>query len=66
MSRNLVKTIIERAADTDLTIVGATGQRRLLQLTRGSLPEMLAQRLHGPLIMVKAKTPVKSWLNRWV
>ena len=66
VSRNLVKTIIERAADTDLTIVGATGQRRLLQLTRGSLPEMLAQRLHGPLIMVKAKTPVKSWLNRWV
>ena len=52
--------------ECDLIVDGATGERRWRQFTMTTIPELLASRTDKPLIMVKAKTAVKSWLNRWV
>jgi nucleotide-binding universal stress UspA family protein len=66
VSRDVAKAVVEESAGADLVIVGATGERKLRRFTVGSLPETLAEELDCPLIMVKARTPVEGWLNRWL
>jgi amino acid transporter/nucleotide-binding universal stress UspA family protein len=66
VSKNVEDAVAEQAEECDLVIVGATGGRRLRQLAVGSLPETLASRISSPLIMVKARTPVKSLVDRWL
>jgi len=66
VSRKILDAILEETASRDLIIVGATGERRLRQFAVGSLPEELAEKTSCPMIMVKAKTPVESLVNRWV
>ena len=57
---------VEEAAEHDLVIIGAAGERRFRQLSHVSLPEAVAREVDCPLIMVKAKTPVKALVNRWL
>ncbi|MCF7854155.1 MAG: universal stress protein [Candidatus Pacebacteria bacterium] len=58
--------ILAEAAKYDLIVIGATGHHRLQTFAFSALPDALAQRLDTPLVMVKAKTPVKSLVDRWM
>jgi amino acid transporter/nucleotide-binding universal stress UspA family protein len=65
VAREVLDTIVAAGQDADLIVVGATGERRFTQFAVGSLPEELAERCDGALIMVKAATRVKGFVNRW-
>ncbi len=66
VSKNVLDILVQESEEADLVIIGATGERHLLQFTRSPLPERLAKAISKPLIMVKAGTPVKSLVNRWI
>jgi amino acid transporter/nucleotide-binding universal stress UspA family protein len=65
VSREVVETIVNAGQEADLIVVGATGEHRFTQFAVGSLPEALAERCSGAMIMVKAATRVKGFVNRW-
>jgi amino acid transporter/nucleotide-binding universal stress UspA family protein len=68
VAKNALSTIADAAADADLTIIGATERPSIFRTMRhNQLLSIIEKRLHEkPLIMVKAGTPVESFLNRWV
>ncbi len=65
ISRDVEETIVQAGQEADLIVIGATGERRVMQFAVGSLPEALAERCSGALVMVKAATRVTGFLNRW-
>ncbi len=66
ISRDLLKTLLEETQHHDLVVIGATEDPLFRQRVIGSLPEDLARRCRNPLIMVKAKHPLKSFIKRWL
>jgi nucleotide-binding universal stress UspA family protein len=66
IERDYLKALLEEAQHHDLVVVGATGDPVFRQRVIGSLPEELARRFTKPLVMVKAKHPVKSFIKRWL
>lgn len=65
ISRDRLNRIIEESANYDLVIIGASRDPEFRQRVLGSLPEALARRCSVPLIMVKAKHPMQSFIKRW-
>lgn len=66
ISRDRYKTLLEEAEQHDLIVIGATRDPLFRQRVMGSLPEELARNCKKPLIMVKAKHPIKSFIKRWM
>ena len=66
VSRDILQTLIDEAEHHDLVVVGATEDPLFRQRFMGSLPEELAKKCQKPLIMVKAKHPIKSLIKRWI
>ena len=66
VSKNFVEAIIGEANewDYDLVIIGATRDKILKQLIRGSLPEEIARRIQKPLVMVNATGGFKLFMRR--
>lgn len=66
ISRDLLKTLLEEADHHDLVIIGATRDPLFRQRVMGSLPEEFARVCEKPLVMVKAKHTIQSFIKRWV
>jgi nucleotide-binding universal stress UspA family protein len=66
IERDRFKTLLTEAEQHDLVIIGATRDPVFRQRVIGSLPEELARHCKKPLIMVKAKHPIKSFIKRWL
>ena len=66
ISKNFVEAITKEAneGDYDLVIIGATRERMLKQLIRGSLPEEIARYIKKPLVMVNATEGFKLFMKR--
>jgi APA family basic amino acid/polyamine antiporter len=60
------EAILEEAKNCDLLVIGATDGSVLRQFTGVPLPEAVARQTDIPLIMVKAGTVVKTWVERWL
>jgi len=65
-SNDVGGAILAEAADYDLVVLGCTREPLLQQVTRTSLPELIAQRCQTPLAMVKDSGGLRSWLQRWL
>jgi amino acid transporter len=60
---HVVDRIVEMSADYDLTIVGAAREGWLRKLVAGTVPERIARRSEGRLLLVKhRRSPVQSWM----
>ncbi|MBW2112520.1 MAG: amino acid permease [Deltaproteobacteria bacterium] len=66
VSRDLLGSLLHEAGDYDLVVIGATEDPLFRQRFIGSLPEEFARRCGKPLIMAKARHPVKSFIRRWI
>ena len=66
ISHERLKTILEEAKHYDLVIIGATRDPIFRQRVMGSLPEILARHCEKPLVMVKAKHTIRSFIKRWI
>ncbi|WP_254526052.1 amino acid permease [Natrinema caseinilyticum] len=58
-------TIVERAENHDVTIVGSSREGLLQQLVFGSVPEETGRRANGAVIMAKRYVGIKSRVTRW-
>lgn len=63
---NVAEAILEEAENHDLIILGSTREPLIKQLTRDSVSHAVAQRCPKPLMIVKAKAGLKSWIKRWL
>jgi len=63
---NLLKTLLREAEHYDLIVIGASQEKLFQRIVMGRLPEEFAHRCQKPLVMVKASSPVKSMLSRWI
>ena len=66
IARDRFKILLEEAEQHDLVVIGATRDPVFRQRVMGSLPEKIARHCKKPLIMVKAKHPIKSFIKRWM
>jgi amino acid transporter/nucleotide-binding universal stress UspA family protein len=66
ISRNRLASLLEEANRHDLVVLGATRDPVFRQRVLGSLPEEFARHCQKPLVMVKAKHPIKSLIKRWI
>jgi len=66
IARDRFNILREEAEQHDLVVIGATREPVFRQRVMGSLPEELARHCKKPLIMVKAKHPIKSFIKRWI
>jgi nucleotide-binding universal stress UspA family protein len=66
IARDRFKILLKEAEQHDLMVIGATRDPMFRQRVMGSLPEELARNCKKPLIMVKAKHPIKSFIKRWI
>jgi nucleotide-binding universal stress UspA family protein len=66
ISRDLLMSLLEEADHHDLVIIGATREPLFRQRVMGSLPEEFARYCRKPLVMVKAKHTLQSFIKRWI
>jgi len=66
ISRDLLKTLLQEAEQYDLVVIGATEDPLFRQRFIGSLPEEFARHCGKPLVMAKAKHPIKSLIRCWI
>ncbi len=66
VSKNVVEAIVQETneGDYDLVIIGASRERQLKQMVRGSIPEQIARRCRKPLIMVKSVEGLRLFIKR--
>jgi len=65
IARDRLGSIIDETASYDLVVIGATRDPLFRQRVMGSLPEEIARKCRIPLVMVKAKRPLQSFIRRW-
>lgn len=63
---DVAATIVERSADHDVTIIGASREGLLQQLVFGAIPEDVGRQAKGTVIMAKRNLGITSRLTRWV
>jgi nucleotide-binding universal stress UspA family protein len=56
--------VLKEAKNYDAVVIGATGHATYQQILFGSIPETIAKRSDGPVILVKHHHPVKALLRR--
>jgi nucleotide-binding universal stress UspA family protein len=52
--------------DYDLVVLGATREPLLRQITRATVPDLVARRCAKPLVMVKASGGIRGWIKRYI
>ena len=62
---DVANVIVERSADHDLTIIGATREGLLQQLVFGAIPEGVGRRAENTVIMAKRNLGITSRVTRW-
>lgn len=62
---DVADTIVDRSSAHDLTIVGATRESLLQQLTFGAIPEEVGRRISTPVVMTKRNLGIGSRVQRW-
>ena len=62
---DIVRTIVDRSDEYDLTIVGATREGLLQQFVFGAIPEQIGWQAENIVIMAKRNTDITSRLSRW-
>ncbi|WP_096391576.1 amino acid permease [Halopenitus persicus] len=62
---NIGDSIVEEAADHDLTIIGASREGLLQQVVFGAIPEEVGRRADSTVIMVKRNLGIASRITRW-
>ncbi|MBL7177255.1 MAG: amino acid permease [Desulfobacteraceae bacterium] len=65
ISRDRLNSVQEESKDYDVVIIGATRDPLFRQRVMGSFPEEFARHCQIPLIMVKAKHTLQSFIKRW-
>lgn len=63
---DVADTLVERSAEHDLTIVGATREGLLQRLVFGATPEAVGRRARGTVIMAKRDLGLRSRVSRWL
>lgn len=63
---DVVEGILGAAAGYDILMVGAAGGSIYPQILFGNIPESLATRYQGPVMMVKSHHPIKALMGRLV
>lgn len=63
---DVVEEIVDRSGGHDLTIVGATRESLLQQLVFGAIPEEVARRADGTIIMAKRNLGITGWVRRYL
>jgi amino acid transporter len=66
ISRERLKALLDEADRYDLVVIGAAKEGLFQRMVMGSLPEEFARRCEKPLIMVKARHPIKSFVMQWM
>jgi basic amino acid/polyamine antiporter, APA family len=66
VARDRLKALLDEAEKHDLVIIGATGDPLFRQRVSRSLPEEFAGSCTKPLVMIKAKHPIRSFIKRWL
>lgn len=61
---NIVDAIIDRAADHDLTVIGATREGLLQRLVFGTIPEQVAEGVESTVILTRRNLGITSRLKR--
>jgi nucleotide-binding universal stress UspA family protein len=61
-----MKILLEEAQHHGLIIIGATRDPLFKQRVTASLPEAFVRDCKTPLVLVKAKQPIKSFAKRWI
>ncbi|UWG47003.1 Amino acid transporter [Halanaeroarchaeum sp. HSR-CO] len=62
---DVVGTIVEKTAEYDLTLIGATREGLFQQLLFGALPETVAERAQSTVIMTKRNLGIGTRVKRW-
>ena len=62
---DVVETILAAADEHDLLVLGSTAETRLQKMHHLPIPETIAHRHEGALIMCRANKGLQSWLRRW-
>ncbi|RLD12027.1 MAG: hypothetical protein DRI44_02080 [Chlamydiae bacterium] len=65
-SNSIIDAILSEADNYDLIVVGGTEQPMISQITHATMPELIAQKCHTPLVVVKASGGIKSWIKKWI
>ncbi|MBS3762081.1 MAG: amino acid permease [Planctomycetes bacterium] len=65
-STNIAETILEKAEEFDLVVMGWTRRSHLYQLYRGSVSLTVGRRCETPLALVRASGGLRSWISRWL
>ncbi len=65
-ARNVVGTILEKAEEYDLVVLGSTLESAVRQMTRVPIPETVARELDKPLVMCRAAAGLRSWIKRYI
>jgi APA family basic amino acid/polyamine antiporter len=63
-SDSVADAIVETAAEYDAVVIGAAGQSFSTQVLFGAIPEEIARRTDGTVIVVKYHQPVRALLGR--
>ncbi len=63
---NLLKALLKEAEHYDLIVMGARQEKLFQRIVMGRLAEEFAHRCQKPLVMVKASSPVKNILSKWI
>jgi len=66
VAEDVLGALRDEAKGYDLVVIGASGTGGWHRLGAGALPELLAEQTETSVVMVKARTRVKSLLNRWI
>jgi len=62
---DVADAIVAEAGEYDLTVIGATRESLLQQLTFGAIPEEVGRRVETTVIMTKRNLGITSRLQRW-
>ena len=63
-SEDIADGILERSADNDITIIGATREGLLQRFVLGSIPERIGERAESSVILTKRNLGITSRLKR--
>ena len=63
---NTLRTILNEAQEHDLLVLGTSEKPLLSRVSSLTLPDKIALRHDGPMIMVKSDHGVRSWIKRWI
>ena len=67
-SGDVTSAILKEAeeGDYDLVVLGATREPLLRQMTRETVPDLIARSCRKPLVMVKASGGIRGWIKRYI